>query len=210
MVYKQNQIFRLYNQSELKYGIKLINFFSGNINLTDTLVNHTDKLKDVKFNLQYDLLDENDNKKPILEIAEEDVITNLINNDDINNEIFNNNQDWKIITNIISKYNLYNLDEWNNQSIKLTTDEKYTYERNNLYISKINNDKVNSSINLLYKIVSKYSSYFIMNKKNRIDKQTISILNTIYNPKIIDDIIYIINNPIKEKLINKQNNIKYK
>ena len=49
-----------------------------------------------------------------------------------------------------------------------------------------------------------------MNKKNRIDKQTISILNTVYNPKIIDDIIYIINNPIKEKLINKQNNIKYK
>tara|TARA_R110001606_G_scaffold397295_1_gene573371 strand:- start:939 stop:4886 length:3948 start_codon:yes stop_codon:yes gene_type:complete len=207
-VYKKNQNFRLYNQSKLKYGIRLINFYNGEINLTDTLINNTNNSKDLKYNLQYDIL--KNNTKPVLEIHEEDIIYNIIYKDDISNSIFNNNRDWKTITNIISKYKLYNLNDWNDKSVELTTDHNYTYEKNNLYISKINNNKVSSTINLLYKIVSKYSSYFIIDKKNRIDKEIIKALNKIYCSKITDEIIYNINNPTKTKMINRQNNITYK
>ena len=49
-VYSENQQFRSYNQSKLKYGIRLVNFYEGDVTIKKTLINITnDRCKSLKF-----------------------------------------------------------------------------------------------------------------------------------------------------------------
>ena len=54
-VYKQNKKMRLFNQSKLKYGVKLINFFDDEINITKSLIYYISHIQEIQFTKEHDL-----------------------------------------------------------------------------------------------------------------------------------------------------------
>ena len=57
-IYNKNRKFRMLGQSKMKYGIKLVNFFSGNLDIKKTLINYKssskkDKIQHIKYKKDY-------------------------------------------------------------------------------------------------------------------------------------------------------------
>ena len=227
-VYKNNNQFRLFNQSKLKNGCILVNYYDGEINIKKSLINITEKCKSVQFNKVYDIIeyykDQQDNK-PLYEITKDEIVDFVLGK--INkeptfniNKFFNDNHDWKAATNIICKLKLgfngnskqfkFDINEWNNESVIMGNNEKYTYERNKNFIEKIDVDVVRSGIPMLCKIVSKYSSHNIYTTPSVVKENTINLLRKYYS----DDTIIKIKEEIliikKTKQIGENEKVKLK
>ena len=201
-VYKKNQLFRMINQSKLKYGVRLVNYYEGDINIKKSLISDTLKCKAVSFDKNYTITEhfnELKDGKPLLQIPKDDIIEYILtggNDTSIFNreEFFNNNIDWKTLTMILVKRNLYDATKWNTKSVEIANNTSYTIERNDNFITKINTFHVKSGLTKLYKIVSKYSTYNIYSNEVNVKTHTIDFLKEYYD----DDTI----TSITEKIVN--------
>ena len=214
-VYKKNQLFRMINQSKMKYGVRLVNYYDGDIDIKKSLINHTLKCIEVSFEKLYAITEYfNDLKdgKPLTQIPKDQIIEYIIRGEnDIStfdrDAFFNNNIDWKTATMILVKRNLYNANKWNTESVNIANNDTYTIERNANFITKINAINVKSGLTKLYKIVSKYSTHNIYSNETNVKSNTIDFLKEYYDD---DTITSITENIVNVKTTKKMANGKAK
>lgn len=193
-VYKSNQKMRMVNQSKLKYGVKLKNFYDGELNISKSLINYTTHLKEIQFTKEYDLLKDQITEKDILQIPPNEIIYFIVKGiyqgASFNHEFFNHNKDWKTITQyILQNKDLYDIEKWIKLSAELTTNPKYTYDNNKEFIKRT--QKTNANINTIYKIITKYSSHFIVH--NLLNSYISDFLKKYYDDETIKQITHKIN-----------------
>lgn len=195
--YKSNQIFRMINQSKLKYGVRLINYNTGNVDIKKSLICQTDKSRLLKFNKTYNIIEYyNDlpDEKPLYQISKENIFNYMLSGGGDKpifdrTAFFNDNQDWKTVTMIlIKKPMLCDISEWKKKSVTIADNPEYTEERNDIFCDKIVGVDVKSGLTKLYKIASKYSNYNLYSTNASVKSATITLLQKYYTDDIIRDI----------------------
>lgn len=212
-IYNKNRKFRMLGQSKMKYGIKLVNFFSGNLDIKKTLINYKssskkDKIQHIKYKKDY--LKENTNNKEVVEILQGEIMFLLLNGSEGDckfdqKTFFNDNYDWKMVTKIIHKLKLYDLKEWAKVSVLIAENSNYTYEKNMKYINEIT--EINSGICKFYKIINKYTTHFVINIVQDLQPYMLDYLHTKYNENEVNYILQKIQTQDTTKQTNKDNEI---
>ena len=78
---------------------------------------------------------------------------------------FWNSSDWFTVTNIIFKKSLYPINQWLEMSAN-ESNNTYTFQQNQLYISKLNVDKIKSGLPIINKVLSKYYNKVLVYTNN--------------------------------------------
>ena len=221
--YKTNQIFRLVNQSKLKYGVRLINYYDGNIDIKKSLISQTEKSKLLSFDKTYNIIEYyNDlqDEKKLHQLSKENIFNYMLsgvyeasatNCSFDRTAFFNNNQDWKTVTMIlIKKPLLCDINEWKQKSVSIANNTEYTQERNDIYCEKIIAADVKSGLTKLYKIVSKYSNYNLYSTNINVKSATISLLQKYYTDDTIREITEAIVNQQTMKALDKNGKMRDK
>ena len=209
-VYSENQQFRSYNQSKLKYGVKLVNFYEGDVTIKKTLINITnDRCKSLKFTKEHNTIETLDGDVTPFQIKKEDIFSYVMGTTIFGEAIFNQHaffnsiSDWKTATMILIKNpQLYPIEKWKTESVRIANNTKFTIERNEDYCSNIKAEKVKSGLPTLYNIVSKYSTHKVYSTELSIKPHTITNLKKHYTDEVIKDITEMIINPQKITIID--------
>jgi len=139
-------------------------FILHNLFKSDEYEPKTDHKKDhIIINKEDDKEDHKEYNKDILLYTDiKTILPDVINGLD---KSFWNSPDWFTVTNIIFKKSLYPIDDWLIISANNSND-KYTFHQNQLYISKLDVDKIKSGLPIINKVLSKYYNKVLVYTNN--------------------------------------------
>ena len=167
LVYNNNQIFKMVNQSKVDWKIKSIPYNEIS-DIKKTLIGHHAHCKVLKFSasLRDYYVHQTDEDVDHVIIKKENIMDLIITGKDgettFDRDKFFNSKDWKKITRVISKiYGLYDMDSWLQQSLDIANNSEYTLEQNKAYVDSLINPK--NGIFSLYRILNKYTNNVVSN-----------------------------------------------
>ena len=167
LVYNNNQIFKMVNQSKVDWKIKSIPYNEIS-DIKKTLIGHHTHCKVLKFSasLRDYYVHQTDEDVEHVIIKKDNIMDLILTGKDgettFDRDAFFNSKDWKKITRVISKvYGLYDMDSWLQQSLDIANNSEYTLEQNKAYVDGLINPK--NGIFSLYRILNKYTNNVVSN-----------------------------------------------